>query len=605
MLPLKSAKAMRIRAERDLTQVVAPCVKRARALVLVMIGSMSALSAFASSASPAGETADLAWLRDGRVEHRILIAAGAKPSGATPAVSSTSVDDKVPLGSLWKLFVYAYLSDTHANEAAYVCAANHAVEREEDRYCCEPGESVARDLALSRSCAPYFSLARLGVSQVSWQAHWASTTKFPWLLDPARLQPDTQVPVGELLQAMDALPPQAKNEARAAMLRTSVEGYGREARSAIGTGIRYKTYSWHKRKPNGAEYAYGGAAGWLADGTPFWFGARGSSRVALTQWSAQLAKNLPAPQWNKVSDSGCVDVDFFERYPIRAVYPARDGLSAHSEKALGPGQLNGNYRVNFQNGNWIDVRAHGEMNLNLDPQGVPQLSARIPINEYVARVVEREGTTEPVQAARALAIVARSYLIQNGHFESGCWRIADASRTQRVLPASPSPAALDVAWFSDQMVLTGVQVNFHADSAALNRMSWKDAVVSARQGKDFEAILDHAFPHASLGTLSGREECQRMDAAEQWLQTASGQWRRQLARIQGYEAPDSTLKVCMLGEGNPYSDQKRLRIYVRGWRSMEDRITLAHEYLHLALRFHPNGADEEYVEHLARQLIQG
>ncbi|HEX8956331.1 MAG TPA: DUF2300 domain-containing protein, partial [Burkholderiaceae bacterium] len=60
-----------------------------------------------------------------------------------------------------------------------------------------------------------------------------------------------------------------------------------------------------------------------------------------------------------------------------------------------------------------------------------------------------------------------------------------------------------------------------------------------------------------------------------------------------------------LEQGHPYSDQRRLRIYARGWRSLDERITLAHEYVHLVLRFHPHGSDEDYVERLARQLIEG
>jgi uncharacterized protein YfaQ (DUF2300 family) len=64
-------------------------------------------------------------------------------------------------------------------------------------------------------------------------------------------------------------------------------------------------------------------------------------------------------------------------------------------------------------------------------------------------------------------------------------------------------------------------------------------------------------------------------------------------------------KICMLADGNPYSDQRRYRIYVRGWRSLDERITLAHEYLHLVFRFHPHGADEDYIERLARRLIEG
>jgi uncharacterized protein YfaQ (DUF2300 family) len=41
---------------------------------------------------------------------------------------------------------------------------------------------------------------------------------------------------------------------------------------------------------------------------------------------------------------------------------------------------------------------------------------------------------------------------------------------------------------------------------------------------------------------------------------------------------------------------------VREWLSREGRVTLIHEYLHLAFRDHPRGQDEAYIEHLAQRL---
>jgi uncharacterized protein YfaQ (DUF2300 family) len=42
---------------------------------------------------------------------------------------------------------------------------------------------------------------------------------------------------------------------------------------------------------------------------------------------------------------------------------------------------------------------------------------------------------------------------------------------------------------------------------------------------------------------------------------------------------------------------------VRGVRSLQDRLDLTHEYLHLAFEAHPNGQDETYIEGLARHLL--
>jgi uncharacterized protein YfaQ (DUF2300 family) len=79
-------------------------------------------------------------------------------------------------------------------------------------------------------------------------------------------------------------------------------------------------------------------------------------------------------------------------------------------------------------------------------------------------------------------------------------------------------------------------------------------------------------------------------------------WRRRLAAQAGFESPDR-LSVCSLDYGHPYADRARQRIYVRGIASREDRIAVAHEYVHLAFRFHPRGSDDVFVESMARTLV--
>jgi uncharacterized protein YfaQ (DUF2300 family) len=71
----------------------------------------------------------------------------------------------------------------------------------------------------------------------------------------------------------------------------------------------------------------------------------------------------------------------------------------------------------------------------------------------------------------------------------------------------------------------------------------------------------------------------------------------------GFE-PTEPPAVCALDYGNPYADRGHLRIYVRGVATPNDRISIAHEYVHLALRFHPGTDDEARVESLARSLVE-
>lgn len=509
--------------------------------------------------------ASVAWLRDSEVQSRTLQGAG------LPA--------KVPVGSLWKVFAYAHLVDTKATEAPYTCTSTARKANDPEHYCCAPGESIGRDAALARSCGAYFEPDRL-----------AMPTNAP----ARRWREDTQASVREILEALDALSPAAKSEARRALLEVSLNGYGHDAWTTLGTGLRYKTWTMPDPKRKGASI--GGAAGWLADGTPFWFGATGSSRQALRTWAPSLAQTLPSPRQLADAQASCVEVDFFARYPVKVVQHDADGTPAR------PGMLQGRYRVGFENGNWLRIHSRGELQLDTS-DGKPRISGRFTLNDYVARVIDREADAGELAAARAFAVAARSYLVQNAAFEAGCWRIADASRTQRVSPNPPGAKALAAALFTDDLVLEGAPVRYHRDSPAPNRLAWMQAVSHSREGMGFDRILASAYPSASLAGLGGREECRRIAEAEAWLARTADAWRRRLSAEPGFEHISEPVRVCALAEGNPYADQARLRIYARDWRSREGRLTLAHEYLHLAFRFHPNGADERYIERLARRLL--
>lgn len=542
--------------------------------------------------------AAVAWLGQDGVQWRMLDgSAKARSDGTAPY-------PQVPLGSLWKLFVYAYASELKLQEPPFQCGAQRS-RRSEEEYCCDPGQSVGRDLALVRSCGRYFEPARLHIEAQAWQQFWATRTEVSanWLGELDKLRPDTQVSVDALLQALAAIPVHARDDARQALIGASLQGYARETLAQLGTAARMKTFSWaHPQKPG---VSFGGAAGWLPDGTPFWFGASGSSRTALTRWAPALqtilrdaGKKGPAQLAASYDAEPCVDVDFFSRYPLREVSD-----SGRNEPARA-GALRGRYKLDFANGNQLNISAGGELMLQRD-QGRPRIHARFALNDYVARVLDREGDARETAAAQALAVAVRSYVVQNGVFESGCYRIADDSRTQRVSPNSPSAAALDAAWFSDGLIVKGTAVRYHLDQAAPGVLSWRAAQVQSRQGLGFDKILRQAYPSATFSSLGGLEDCRRHPGAEKWLAGAQPRWSKRLAREPGYELLREAIAVCALDYGNPYSDQRRLRIYVRDGGSLQDRLTLAHEYLHLAFRFHPNGLDERYVEHWARKLIDG
>jgi uncharacterized protein YfaQ (DUF2300 family) len=208
-----------------------------------------------------------------------------------------------------------------------------------------------------------------------------------------------------------------------------------------------------------------------------------------------------------------------------------------------------------------------------------------------------------VEAARALAIVARTYLIQNAGHEHGCLALDDSSASQRVAPSPAGAAARAVAAWSDSLVLDGVAVQYHLDQPGPNRLAWRDAVARARAGERFDRILATAFPQSSLASSDSplASDCLHLSNAEAWLKERLPRWQRALAREDGFE-PVPAPAVCRLQRGYPHADLERGRIHAPGLEGREARLTLAHEYLHLAFRHHPRGLDENYIEATARRL---
>ena len=548
-----------------------------------------ALPLLAAAVPAPAASLDVAWHKDG-----VTTVTQLRQGGAAPRPFDAS--RAVPLGSLWKLFVYVYAVDTRTPMPDYRCGGRDP----EEVYCCEPGQTIARDAALAQSCGPFFAPRRLKIPTATWRNYWterltqAPAGEFAWLADPASMEPGRLVRLDNLLQALASVPATSRAEAESALLRVVLDGRGADTVRWFGSQLRVKTFSWHET-PQRAPVAQrlGGAAGWLADGTPVWFAGQGASSGILRLWAQQLAAALPPAQ---PEDSGCVMVDFFSRYPVRSV---RDANGANAA-----GALNGRYVVRFDNDNTLALRSAGELTVERGVDGRPQVRGRFGVNEYVARVVDREGSAREAEAAKALAVAARSYLQQNARLVAGCQQIADSSAAQRVSPNRASAEALAIARWTDQLIVDGVIVRYHSTKPSPGTLAWSQAVAQARLGKRFDELLAQAYPGGALAVAGNSgARCERLTANEAWLARALPRWRRLLITQGGYEAPATMPVVCALSTGMPYSEQSRNRIYMRPLATREDRITLAHEYLHIGLRQHPRGQDEAYVEQLARRLV--
>ena len=109
---------------------------------------------------------------------------------------------------------------------------------------------------------------------------------------------------------------------------------------------------------------------------------------------------------------------------------------------------------------------------------------------------------------------------------------------------------------------------------------------------------------AASGAGAAEPPCPRSRLFEQWLVSQVSGWTRRLAPLAGFEDPGS-IEVCIAQSGNPRADYAANRIWLRRLDYREDRLSLAHEYLHLAFRHSPKALDEAFIETTARQLLQG
>lgn len=519
---------------------------------------------------------------------------------SSPALQETDPSAwTTPLGSVWKLFVYSYLHAQKTAPGNYVCSAKPSLKKEE-LYCCDPGETIDQDEALVLSCGLYFQPERLSIQASHWQAFWKDRGAPLWLQNLATATNEhSSVRVVELLDALAIIPTETRDHAAQILLLDWTSGKLQSALPLAGTALRIKTFTMPDKGKKGSRI--GGGAGWLADGTPVWLSSSGGSPQAIFRLAAYI-QPLLADHFS--TNDACITVRFFARYPVTRVEDMRG-------KPVNPGTLNGRYRVFFAKGTQAVIESKGEVVLQKNTQSESPgftLTGKMGMNEYIARVIDREAAAEPREAARALAVVIRTYAYQETEKRSGACRfIEDSSQKQRVSPLPPSNKALRIARETDSLVLAGDAVFYHQSQGAIQRLSWKQAVRDAQAGQRFVRILAAAYPKSSL-TVQGHQEktaCKPLPKIQKWLEHAKTGWHQKLITEPGFEIPGVTPTVCLLEKGKPYSDHKLNRIYVRQAYDEQTGVTLAHEYLHFVFAHHPNGQNEHYIEQQANRLAIG
>ncbi len=542
-----------------------------------------------------------------------IVDASTSISSVSTSVASTSMGSasmaaslRTPLGSVWKLFAYAYQSESQKTEPNYVCKGDDP----EEIFCCSKNQSIGRVEALAKSCSPYFSPTRLKIDRDEWQKFWsvhgqsqiqsesqsdlasgaAALKGAPlWLTELRLMRPETRVPVNELLSALQTLRKfQSFSEIEKGVGQTVIDGTAKGAVKTWGSTLRVKTFTWRDENlsdqtPVDRLGFAGGFVGWLPDQSAIWVSNPGHGRNAFdASQDTELRKIVD--RHAQLADGGCVKVAYFDHYSI----------------VTAPPSLRGPIDLQFTSG--THLKFFGDGSLHFEGK---KIVANLSENEYIARVLDREVMAKPLDAARAFALLARTFLYQNGRHSNGCFEISDSSRLQRVSPVAASAESLKIARWSESLFLEGVpNIRYHSTKSAENRLAWTEAVKLARAGFSMPEILHSAYPASfiSFGFVGLQQDCELNLPVAAWVAQQSRDWLRNLNLQEGFEAP-KRLRVCKV-RSRISSDLAKEEIFVPFIRSRDDELSVLHEYLHVGFKNHPRGHDEIFIEQQARALLE-
>ena len=504
---------------------------------------------------------------------------------------------QTPLGSLWKLFLYIFLVENQITPEPYKCTGNDPNEI----FCCKPHKRIDIDKALIKSCGLFFDKVRSDIlknSYGAWRLFWKDELglKYEWLTNLNELGPGKIVNVRDLLTSLLRTNKLSHTtlRSREVLPEVLISGTAKGAVRLLGSSLKIKTFTWDD--PNRIGKFIGGFAGWLNDGSTIWVLGKGKGSQVINLWGREINQRI----LGRLSSfsSNCVKVKFFDRYPISKV------INLKANQLSNEGPLEGDYKIIFKNGNSLKFNSTGGLHYKRSTDE-PSITGLFNINEYIARVLEREVSVNPEEAAKAFAILARTYLINRAQFKDKCLVIPDSSHYQRVSIHNPSESSLAISNWTDGLILKNIDnIQYHSTTKSHNRISWTFAKKLANDQLFFDEILKIGYPAGVLSVMKSKlsQNCKRLPLIENWLNRRSVLWGNRLKREVGYESPGSVV-VCELILGNPFSDLESNRIFVKSMKTRNDKITIAHEFLHISFKNHPLGNDEDFIERTAIKLV--
>lgn len=554
------------------------------------------LAAASLPLSTHAQDADVYFLNQHKTSHYTLSTDG-RNWNWNEVHSITSEESAEEIGSLWKVYFYVYAVGRDLVFAPEVCTDLNP----ENCHCGDKNESGGSDLdkALIHSCEGVFKNFKKQATEDDWRKFWQgfyATEILPaWLDDFESFGAETKITPGDVLKSWQGFRNDDRifERLRAALSLVVREGTAKAlVDKAPAATVLIKTFTMGDRV---AGYR-GGFAGWITPDTLVWI--RSDKRGAVT---AEVFFEQVRAQVNelfgrqRVAGSAFkVCVNFLNDYPLHSVKNSR-GESVYS------GRLYGTYTVITKRLSEITFRTQGKISLNSHKQQ-PVLSGCFNLEEYIARVIEREGDDISLAAKKALAIAARTYLLDEASRKNGgILFIDDDSQKQRVSLSDPREENIQVALATQGLVLSGA-VLYHLDKVAPNILTVAVADLQATQGLSEAEILQAAFPSYKIIPMwhVAGVSCEKIPAASEWLGYNIKSWKTRIVPL-GADT-EFPAEVCRSRGAQAYYFGKR--IYVPTFESTDDQLTVAHEWLHGAF-VHAPLMDDDEIEMLARELVLG
>ena len=365
--------------------------------------------------------------------------------------------------------------------------------------------AVAADDALPLSdVKPLFELAyqlECG-GQAPWSSLWKSRSEQfpPWVLGMREAAGRSRVPLAAAFASL-------------AEIRRTFRAWPQlreRLRQMSGQSNAFRFFGGQVAAYPSAPRARGpsGFIGWIADDRPAAFVVRGPENFASGSsrvWRDDIEAALGARA--ATATRACVEAVYRPRGGLRAVRDVFSGERAED------GALEGYFQASLASGEAREFLANGDLELVSTDAGGRYVRATFTLEDYAARAVDRAGVASEPEAAKAVALLARSEVASWPADARGCREMPIVNELLFSLSPPSASAVRAARWTSDLAVMVGPAATIASLRPSPPSAFGKAARDLAGRGLYFDEIVAQMRP--SLRAVLGRRPATESALASQ------------------------------------------------------------------------------------------